>query len=203
MIRTGALLLPALLIAGAAIATNAPPDRANDLRSPESFATIADPTARSRALFGEMARVIEHPRCLNCHPATREPLQRDLEPHMPPVDMTVQSRAMECQTCHHDANTPTYAGGVASIPGAHGWKLAPASMAWVGKSPRAICEALKDPARNGKRDLAAIHEHMAQDHLVGWAWHPGGTLAPVPGTQARFGALVQAWIDSGAACPLD
>ncbi|MEE4454168.1 Isoquinoline 1-oxidoreductase subunit [Novosphingobium resinovorum] len=201
MLPRGTLLIPALLFTGAAIAGSTTSDPSSALRSPDSFAGIADRTERSRAMFDEMARVIQHPRCLNCHPATREPLQRDLERHQPAVSMDKQSRALECQTCHHEHNTPTFAGGIASIPGAHGWKLAPASMSWVGKSRREICQALKDPAKNGKRDLAAIHEHMAQDHLVGWAWHPGGTLGPAPGTQASFGALVQAWIDTGAACP--
>jgi hypothetical protein len=42
---------------------------------------------------------------------------------------------------------------------------------------------------------------MAEDHLVGWAWNPGDGRKPAPGTQAQFGALVQAWIDTGAKCP--
>jgi len=74
-------------------------------------------------------------------------------------------------------------------------------MAWQGKSLGAICEQIKDPARNGNRSLAQIHEHMAKDALVGWGWHPGGTRTPAPGTQAQFGALVAEWIRTGAACP--
>jgi hypothetical protein len=49
--------------------------------------------------------------------------------------------------------------------------------------------------------LAELHEHMAQDDLVGWGWHPGAGREPAPGTQQTFGALIQAWIDTGAACP--
>jgi len=36
---------------------------------------------------------------------------------------------------------------------------------------------------------------------VGWAWHPGEERSPAPGTQAQFGALIRAWISSGAHCP--
>ena len=37
--------------------------------------------------------------------------------------------------------------------------------------------------------------------LVGWAWAPGFGRAPAPGTQQQAGALVEAWIKTGAACP--
>jgi hypothetical protein len=62
-------------------------------------------------------------------------------------------------------------------------------------------EQLKYPERNGHRTLAELHEHMAEDRLVGWGWHPGAGRQPAPGTQRIFGALVQAWIDAGAVCP--
>jgi hypothetical protein len=51
------------------------------------------------------------------------------------------------------------------------------------------------------RDLAQIHEHMAKDDLVAYGWKPGTGRAPAPGTQERLGEVIQAWIDSGAACP--
>lgn len=46
-----------------------------------------------------------------------------------------------------------------------------------------------------------IMEHAPRDSLVGWAWKPGAGREPAPGSQALFGALMQAWADSGAACP--
>jgi hypothetical protein len=49
--------------------------------------------------------------------------------------------------------------------------------------------------------LAQLHEHMAEDSLVGWGWHPDAGRQPVPGTQEIFGELIAAWIDSGAQCP--
>ncbi|HEU5274450.1 MAG TPA: Isoquinoline 1-oxidoreductase subunit, partial [Xanthobacteraceae bacterium] len=74
-------------------------------------------------------------------------------------------------------------------------------MAWEGKSVGEICRQIKDKDRNGGRDLAALHEHLASDDLVAYGWHPGKGRAPAPGTQQQLGELVQAWIDSGAACP--
>jgi hypothetical protein len=74
-------------------------------------------------------------------------------------------------------------------------------MAWEGKTIGEICRQLKDRSRNGGRDLAQLHEHMAKDDLVAYGWHPGTGRAPSPGTQERLGELIQAWIDSGAACP--
>lgn len=74
-------------------------------------------------------------------------------------------------------------------------------MAWQGKSVPEVCSQLKDLSRNGGRSLSQIQTHMATDTLVGWAWHPGEGRAPAPGTQAELGALIQAWIASGAHCP--
>jgi hypothetical protein len=74
-------------------------------------------------------------------------------------------------------------------------------MAWAGKSPRDLCEQLKDPKRNGGRSLAQIVEHTAHDALVGWGWQPGHDREPAPGTQAQLGAIVAAWVSTGAECP--
>jgi hypothetical protein len=42
-------------------------------------------------------------------------------------------------------------------------------MAWEGKTIGDICRQLKDPDRNGGRDLAMLQEHVAKDDLV-WPW---------------------------------
>ena len=72
-------------------------------------------------------------------------------------------------------------------------------MPWQGKTVREICVQIKDPARNGGRSLEQIYEQMAKDSLVGWAWAPG--YDPAPGTQKELGALLDAWIKTGAVCP--
>ncbi|MEM7352659.1 MAG: Isoquinoline 1-oxidoreductase subunit, partial [Acidobacteriota bacterium] len=87
------------------------------------------------------------------------------------------------------------------VPGAPHWHLAPIEMAWEGLSLGQICEQIKDPARNGGRDLAAIVSHMEDDPLVAWGWAPGADREPAPGDQTTFAGLIAAWVIAGAACP--
>jgi hypothetical protein len=175
------------------------------LKPVSAFSTIRDQRARSVALFVEAARVMTNPRCMNCHPMVRQPTQgEDLHAHVPPMFGGPREGGvpgLPCASCHGPANATTFAPSIASIPGNPHWRLAPASMAWQGKSLREMCLQVQDPARNGGRSLAKIQEHVARDSLVGWAWRPGEGRAPAPGTQAQFGALIKAWIATGAQCP--
>ena len=175
------------------------------LKPVATFARIRDRTERSAALFVEAGKVLQHPRCLNCHPKERMPTQGDdLHAHVPMMQATESGHgvpALQCNTCHQPANVSTHWSSIASMPGHAHWMLAPASMAWQGLSLHDICEQVKDPARNGGRSLEAIHKHLAEDSLVGWAWHPGEGRTPAPGTQRRLGELITAWIETGAVCP--
>jgi hypothetical protein len=175
------------------------------LKPPSAFSMIGDERARSEALFTEAGKVIQNPRCMNCHPATRRPTQGDeLHVHLPPMQAGPAGHGvpgLACKACHGDANFATRVTSIASIPGHPQWSVAPASMAWQGKSLGEICVQLKDGALNGGRSLSQIHHHVATDTLVGWAWHPGEGRLPAPGTQAQFGALIEAWISTGAHCP--
>ena len=189
-------------IALVAVVVITPPARADEhrtLRAPVAFARIADPAARSAALFVEAGKVLRHPRCLNCHPDGDRPSQGVGYPHQPPVQRGDDGHgvsAMRCATCHQKANFDP-----ARIPGHPEWHLAPRSMAWQHKSLADICGQLKDSSRNGGRTVNQIVEHVAHDSLVGWAWKPGVGREAAPGTQASFGALIKAWADSGATCP--
>lgn len=181
------------------------PAGAADLSEVASFDGIEDEAERSAMIFNEMARVITHPRCMNCHPRDDMPRQgMAMEAHQPPVvrggEGGMGVSAMLCTTCHISRNV-TYAAGGGSMPGHEPWHLAPIEQGWIGLSVGEICEALKDPATNGDRTLEEIHEHNAHDGLVGWGWDPGEGREPVPGTQEQFGALTRAWIDTGAHCP--
>lgn len=180
--------------------STAAPVLANELRPASSFAGIADPRTRSIALFEEAGKVLTHPRCMNCHPASDRPLQTDrMRPHQPLVVRGSDGHGapgMACNTCHGKANFDA-----ARVPGDPNWHLAPAAMAWEGRSLGQICAQIKDPARNGRKDMAALLNHMAEDSLVGWGWSPGADRTPVPGTQVEFGALMRAWADAGAHCP--
>jgi hypothetical protein len=170
----------------------------SDLRPPSAFASISDPGERSRAIFAEAAKVLTHPRCLNCHPSGDRPTQaNDVHPHKP-----FALRDVPCVTCHTDRNFTLHErASYESIPGHPRWMMAPIEMAWQGKSIGEICRQLKDRDRNGGRDLALLHEHLAHDDLVAWGWQPGAGREPAPGSQALLGELIQAWIDTGAQCP--
>jgi hypothetical protein len=196
-----------VLIAGAAIQrsagqTAAPnwPQLATELRPAVSFADIPDAQARSIALFREAAKVLQHPRCMNCHPVGERPRQTDQRrPHEPLVVRGMDGHGAPgaaCATCHGAANF-----GPSRVPGNPHWALAPASMAWEGKTLREICVQLKDPKRNGSRDIAAILNHVTTDSLVLWAWDPGPGRIPAPGTNAEFSKLLEAWAETGAHCP--
>jgi len=175
------------------------------LKPVSAFARISDRHARSAALFVEAGKVIQSPRCLNCHPPDRRPTQGDdLHPHVPPMIAGESGSGLDgypCQTCHGPSTVRTLGQELKSIPGDPRWSLAPLEMAWQGKSLRQICEQIKDLRRNGGKTLPELHEHMARDHLVGSAWRLGEGRRPAPGTQEQFGELIQAWIESGAACP--
>lgn len=187
-------------------ATNLP---AAVLKPVSAFDTIADPKARSVSLFEEAGKVITHPRCANCHPVST-PAQSDArQVHMP---MVMRGKTGEhgeglggvglpCRSCHTDQNVWVGGSKIVTIPGNPKWALAPKEQAWQGKSLAEICAQLKDPARNGGKTLAQIHDHMAHDELVAWGWNPGRGRTPAPGTQAQLGEIIKAWIDTGAQCP--
>jgi hypothetical protein len=198
----GAVLL--LLVGSAAVSAQNP----DELRKPSAFSGILDTQARSRALFTEAAKVIMHPRCVNCHPASDRPTQGDdMHPHSPSTARGIDGGGVPgntCGACHSDRNLDIFPGqqtSFRSIPGHSRWHLAPEEMAWEGKSIGDICRQIKDPQRNGGRNLELLHEHLAHDDLVAWGWNPGPGRDPVPGTQELLGELIRAWIDSGATCP--
>ena len=177
-----------------------PPPAGEGLKPVEAFASIGDRSARSRALFGEVARVLTSARCSNCHPPDDVPRQGDHHVlHDPPIIRGTANNGVDglhCGTCHQDRNAE-----LARIPGAPAWQLAPLQMAWLDRTPSQICAQLSDPKRNGGRSLAQVHDHLAHDKLVAWGWAPGANRIPAPGSQAQVAALFQAWIDSGAVCP--
>src|SRR5215213_3337708 len=175
VIRSAVMLI--LLVAGASCRSREtpalPPLPNNQLHAVADFNTIADGKDRSRALFMEASRVLLHPRCANCHPDSDVPAQgMQMIAHQPPVTRGPEGRGgvgMECMGCHQDRNLVQ-----ARVPGSPNWHLAPREMAWIGKSPRQVCEQIKDPKRNGGKSLEQIVEHNAHDKgFVAWAWAPG------------------------------
>jgi hypothetical protein len=202
------LAATAVLLAGMAIVALPGPDRTkaqqaaapSELRPAATFAGIADQRTRSLALFAEAGKVLQHPRCMNCHPVGERPRQTDLRRLHEPLVVRGKdghgAPGMACATCHGGANFDP-----SRVPGDPHWALAPASMAWEGKTVGEICAQLKDHRRNGGRDIAAILKHVASDSLVLWAWQPGPGRTPAPGTNPELSKLLAAWAETGAHCP--
>jgi hypothetical protein len=199
-LRAGFLLAIVALLANTISAQPASDASAEGLAGVDSFAAIADSAARSAAMFTEAAKVLTHPRCMNCHPAGDRPRQGDVRRlHQPPVERGEDGfglPTMRCPICHQQANFDP-----GRMPGDPAWHLAPRDMGWEGKTVGQICEQIKDPARNGGRSLEEIVQHVGTDHLVGWAWAPGAGRQPAPGSQSEAGALLDAWVKTGAVCP--
>ena len=199
-VHAGVLLGVAALLATMISAQAVSDVPVESLAKVDSFAAIGDTAARSAALFTEAAKVLNHPRCMNCHPAGDRPRQGDLRRlHQPPVDRGEDGfglPALRCPICHQQANFDP-----GRVPGDPAWHLAPRDMGWEGKTVGQICAQIKDPARNGGRSLDDIVHHIGTDHLVGWAWAPGAGRQSAPGTQAQEGALLDEWVKTGAVCP--
>jgi hypothetical protein len=179
------------------------PNRGDAAAQDQSGAAAPEPTQSGASapggaeIFTEMAKVLQHPRCMNCHVSGKSPKQGDDgRVHMPPVERGADGRgsALTCKTCHTDKNGPV-------APGAPDWHLAPVAMAWEGLSVAELCRALTDKSKNGGRDAAALAKHLTEDPLVQWGWNPGGTRKPVPIAKEPFAKLVSDWASAGGACP--
>jgi hypothetical protein len=153
--------------------------------------------------FETVRRVLQHPRCQNCHPSGDSPLQSEAStPHAQFVTRGPDGKGMpgmRCSTCHGTANPPASYGPHAP-PGAPNWHLPPAGtpMVFKGRTSAQLAKALADPKHNGGKTLAQLLEHVSHDKLVLWGWKPGGARAPVPTPHAELVAAFKTWIDSGA-----
>ena len=169
--------------------------------------------AAGLAAFATVRGVLQHPRCQNCHPAGDAPLQGDEgRIHSQNVQRGPKGYGMpgaECSTCHGPENPPSNYGvnippGVQSVPpGGHaGWHMpAPEEkLVFVGRTPRELCEQVKDPSHNGGMSMAALREHL-NTPLVLWGWKPGFGRAPVQTPYAAFVAAWETWAAAGAPCP--
>ena len=101
VLRYGSATFVAIALAGAHLALS---DTAKPLKPSTAFDTIKDPAERSVALFQEAGKVINSPRCLNCHPADNVPSHGvDMRQHQPPVARGAGGMGvagMRCITCH-------------------------------------------------------------------------------------------------------
>ena len=148
-------------------------------------------------------RVLQHPRCMNCHPAGDTPLVGDdSQPHPQNVQrgtLGVGLFAMRCNACHQTKNTE----GPHLPPGAPRWQLPTKGMPLVfqGKSSQELCQQLRDPKRNGGKTPEQLLEHVEKDPLVLWGWAPGPGRAPVPVSHEEFVRAMKAWVAGGCKYP--
>ena len=156
--------------------------------------------------FETVRTVLQHPRCQNCHPAGDAPLQGDdSHVHQQNVQRGPEGRGVvgaECTTCHGPANPPSNYGEHIPPGNADGWHMPPPEMklVFVGMSANALCVQIKDPARNGGKDLKALRAHL-DSPLVEWGWNPGFGRAPVSVPREAFLAAWETWAAAGAPCP--
>jgi hypothetical protein len=168
--------------------------------------TPASPANPAVGAFDTIQAVLQHPRCQNCHIPGDAPLQFDEGiAHAQNVQRGPDGRGapgLPCATCHAASNPPA-SYGPHMPPGAPNWHLPPPQhrMVFIGLSKAALCATIKDPSRNGGRNLAALLQHVSRDPLVLWGWQPGVGRAPVAVPHDAFVASVKTWIAGGAPCP--
>ena len=156
--------------------------------------------------FSVVQKVLQHPRCQNCHIPGDAPLQFDEGlVHAQNVRRGPDgkgARGLACSTCHSTQNPPA-SYGANMPPGAPNWQLPPPEhkMVFIGLSAAELCRGLKNQKENGGKDLAALLEHVSHDGLVLWGWQPGVGRAPVDVPHDRFVAAFRTWTEAGAPCP--
>lgn len=169
----------------------------------KGFTTLPKDSVGSAKAFMSVYKVLMSSRCMNCHPSGESPLQGDdSRIHTMNVKRGVDGKglyAARCSNCHQAENTA----GLHMPPGNPKWGLPPANMRMVfqGRTPRQLALQLLDPKQNGGRTKAQLIDHMANDDLVGWAWHPGNGRTLPPMSRPAFAAQVRLWIAKGAYAP--
>jgi hypothetical protein len=174
-----------------------------ELPKTTSSAILPKDSVGSAKAFMSVYRVLMSPRCMNCHPSGDAPLQGDdSHIHTMNIKRGIDGKGLysvRCSNCHQAENTA----GLHMPPGNPKWGLPPANMRMVfqGRTPRQLALQLLDPKKNGGRTKAQLIDHMANDDLVGWAWHPGDGRTLPPLSRPAFAAQVRLWIAKGAYAP--
>ena len=163
-----------------------------------AFASDPPTAEEGVAAFLDVARVLQSPRCLNCHPDGDVPLQHDdRRPHGMNITRASPERGLPCATCHREVGLP-----LAGLPPANPhWGLPPRNQAFQGRTPAELCAQLHDPERTGGRDLDTLLHHVTHDSLVLWGWEPGPGRSVPPLTHEDFVQRFSTWTQAGGPCP--
>jgi hypothetical protein len=171
--------------------------------SKANYPTLPKDSIGSVKAFMSVYKVLMSSRCMNCHPSGDAPLQGDNNHiHTMNVKRGIDGKglyAVRCSNCHQAENTS----GLHMPPGNPKWSLPPANMRMVfqGRTPRQLALQLLDPKQNGNRTKTQLIDHVANDGLVGWGWHPGDGRTLPPMSRTAFVAQVKLWIAKGAYAP--
>jgi len=177
--------------------------------NPPAAGTVSH--AEGLAAWQRVYEVASHPRCANCHvgdspyPMWSGPSYGKTRRHGMNIhagNSRIGAETMLCSTCH----TTSLSGQNNEIPHAAprvamAWLLAPKEAHWFGKASADICQQLKDPNRNGDRDITQLAEHLGHDLILHWAWNPGGNREAAPYSLQEHIDDLLAWGAAGAPCP--
>ena len=166
-------------------------------------APVTASAASPEAAFLDVARVLQSPRCVNCHPNGDAPLQGDDQRvHAMDITRDIERVGLTCQTCHVEKGAGDH-DVVGMPPAVKHWSLPPKEtpMVFQGRTPAALCAQLKDRAQNGNKDLAHLLTHVTSDDLVLYGWNPGGKRTVPPLAHDVFVARFKQWVDADAPCP--
>ena len=179
-------------------------DEAKKKRAPPPRTPTPQEVADAKVAWGDVYRVLQSPRCINCHPADGAPKQTDNGvPHAMNISRLSAESGLACSTCHSTKNSEDTIGLAGGPPGALHWGLPPKDtpMVFENHTPTSLCVQLKDPEHNGKRSLADLVHHVSHDALVLWGWNPGGNRTVPPMSHKAFVAAMTRWAKGGGACP--
>lgn len=154
--------------------------------------------------FLDVYEVLQHPRCLNCHPSGDAPLQTDLStPHSMNISRASTDAGLQCATCHQTQNSEAF-GVNGGPPGAPNWHLPDKDMPLIfeDRTRVELCHQLKDPDQNGHKTMDQLYLHVAHDPLVLWGWEPGGDRSKPSLSHEKFARQFKTWVDAGAPCPI-
>lgn len=177
--------------------------------------TIDPPESATRdeglAAFDRIYEVASHPRCSNCHvgadnlPMWSGPSYGKTRPHGMNInagESRIGAETVLCSTCHaYNPNANDWPHAAPQV--AMSWMLAPVEAEWFGKSSDEICTQLRDPERNGGRDMMALAAHLDHDLILHWAWAPGGDREPAPYSLQEHVNDILIWGVAGMPCATD
>jgi|GEM_PF-946544 len=162
--------------------------------------------AKGVEVWGNIYKVLSHPRCVNCHVEDDRPRWsgkhygktqlHGMYVHATATRVGMPGQQM-CSTCHAKTNSDVPHGP----PGAEVWALAPPEMVWWGKSSQELCAIVKDPAKTGGLDITGFADHIGHDPLVAWGWEPGVGREPAPFSADETVAMLEQWLALGLPCP--